>query len=94
MLSLGLVSLSQSPELLARVEAAVASQRAAVDLEPQSAAAYRALAEAYAQHKFMRAASTHLFYRHTAGSLRWIWGRETVVVAANPIVSWLLVGNA
>ena len=48
MLSLGLVSLSQSPELLARVEAAVASQRAAVDLEPQSAAAYRALAEAYA----------------------------------------------
>ena len=60
MLSLGLVSLSQSPELLARVEAAVASQRAAVDLEPQSAAAYRALAEAYAQHKFMRAASTHL----------------------------------
>ena len=60
MLSLGLVSSSQSPELLARVEAAVASQRAAVDLEPQSAAAYRALAEAYAQHKFMRAASTHL----------------------------------
>ena len=49
-----------SQEALKRVEAATASERAAVALNPHSADAYRNLASAYTKQKFLRAASEAL----------------------------------
>ena len=47
----------QSPEAQRRVDAATAGARAAVELAPTDANAYRALAAIYAREKFLRAAS-------------------------------------
>ena len=55
-----LANAQPSPEAQRRVEEATAAQREAVRLQPQSSAAYRALADAYAANKFMRASSEAL----------------------------------
>ncbi len=54
-----------SPEAQRRVDSATESERAAVALQPRSAEAYRNLAEAYKQHKFLRAASEALTHAVT-----------------------------
>lgn len=51
---------AQSPEAQQRVALATESERAAVQLNPQSAEAYRSLASVYSQHRFLRAASEAL----------------------------------
>jgi tetratricopeptide (TPR) repeat protein len=50
-------ALGQSPEAQARVDAATTDLRAAVALAPTDADGYRALAKAYQEHKFLRAAA-------------------------------------
>ena len=60
MLCTALALLGQSPDAQARVDAATAQLRNAVALAPRDAAAYRALANAYIEHKFLRAAGSTL----------------------------------
>jgi Tfp pilus assembly protein PilF len=57
---LPLAAAQPSPEMLRRVNAATASEQRAVRLQPRSAEAYRALADAYINNKFLRAASEAL----------------------------------
>lgn len=50
-------SRAQTPEMIRKVELATAAERAAIELNPTSAEAYRALADAYRGQRFLRAAA-------------------------------------
>ena len=54
-----------TPEAQRRVDDATENERMAVQLSPRSADAYRNLAEAYKQHRFLRAASEALTHAVT-----------------------------